>query len=86
MPADLWPERVFARLFLVGRPEEVQAQQRRLRNGQSILDTVREQAKRLQPQMGARDREKIDEYFTSVRELEQRMVINEAWARRPSRK
>jgi len=83
VPADLWPERVFARLFLEGRPEEVQAQQRRLRNGQSILDTVREQARRLQPQMGARDREKIDEYFTSVRELEQRMVIHEAWARRP---
>src|SRR5690606_24706992 len=70
-------------LFLEGRPDEVKAQQRRLRNGQSILDAVREQARRLQPQMGVRDREKIDEYFTSVRELEQRMVINEAWARRP---
>jgi len=83
VPADLWPERVFAKLFLEGRPDEVQAQQQRLRNGQSILDAVREQARRLQPQMGVRDREKIDEYFTSVRELEQRMVINEAWARRP---
>ena len=35
---------VFARLFLEGRPDEVQAQVRRLRDGQSILDAVRDQA------------------------------------------
>ena len=39
-----------------------------------LLDAVGDQARRLQPVLGAADREKIDEYFTSVRELEQRLA------------
>jgi hypothetical protein len=74
---------VFNRLFLEGRPEEVRAQARRLRDGRSILDLVRDQARSLQPVLGVRDREKVDEYFTSVRELEQRMARSEEWSRKP---
>lgn len=83
IPSDLYPASVFARLFLEGRPDEVEAQARRLRDGQSILDMVRDQAKRLQPALGSRDREKLDEYFTSVRELEQRMAGAETWSKKP---
>ena len=83
VPPDLWPANVFARLFLEGRPDEVEAQRRRLRNGKSILDTVSEQAKRMAPALGSRDREKVDEYFTSVRDLEQRMVTAQEWALKP---
>ena len=86
VPPDLYPASVFARLFLEGRPDEVQAQARRLRDGQSILDTVREQAKAMSPKLGTRDREKVDEYFTSVRELEQRMVTAEEWSKKPKPK
>ncbi|MBL8799095.1 MAG: DUF1552 domain-containing protein, partial [Planctomycetia bacterium] len=43
-------------------------------------------AKRMQPALAARDKEKMDEYFTSVRELEQRMAVNEEWAKRPKPK
>jgi hypothetical protein len=86
VPSDLYPAAVFARLFLEGRPDEVEAQARRLRNGQSILDTVRDQARKLEPQLGTRDRDKMDEYFTSVRELEQRMVVTEQWSKKPKPK
>ena len=86
VPPEMWPASVFAKLFLEGRPDEVQAQERRLRDGQSILDTVREQAKSISPKLGARDREKVDEYFTSVRELERRMVIAEEWSKKPKPK
>lgn len=86
VPPDLYPATVFARLFLEGRPDEVESQKRRLRDGLSILDTVREQAKQLSPKLAARDREKIDEYFTSVRELEQRMVTAEEWSKKPKPK
>src|SRR5262249_25652398 len=86
VPSDLYPAAGFARLFLEGRPDEVEAEARRLRNGQSILDTVREQAKRLEPTLGTRDRDKMDEYFTSVRELEQRMVVTEQWSKKPKPK
>jgi len=86
VPSDTSPARVFARLFLDDRPEEAQAQIRRLRDGLSVLDQVRGQAKQLETSLGASDREKLDEYFTSVRELEQRLANAEAWAKRPKPK
>ena len=83
VPADMFPASVFARLFLEGRPDEVQKQARRLQDGLSILDTVRDQAQRLDSKLGVRDREKMDEYFTSVRELEQRMTVAREWSTKP---
>src|SRR4029077_7148045 len=68
VPSDCWPSSVFARLFIEGRPDEVEAQKRRLRDGQSILDRVQREAKKLGKDLSASDREKLDEYFTSVRE------------------
>jgi hypothetical protein len=86
VPTESWPSSVFAKLFLEGRPDEVQAQARRLEDGQSVLDAVRDQAKRLQASASAGDREKLDEYFTSIRELEQRLAEAEAWSKKPKPK
>ncbi len=86
VPADCFPSSVFAKLFLEGRPDEVQTQLRRLRDGQSILDTVRDQTRKMQRAVGASDRDKLDEYFSSVRELEQRLAQAEEWARKPKPK
>ncbi|HUG69297.1 MAG TPA: DUF1552 domain-containing protein, partial [Pirellulaceae bacterium] len=86
VPTESWPSSVFAKLFLEGRPDEVQAQARRLEDGQSVLDAIRDQAKRLQSNLGSGDREKLDEYFTSVRELEQRLAQAEAWSKKPKPK
>ncbi len=86
VPADVYPSGVFARLFLEGRPDEVQAQARRLQDGQSILDVIRDQANSMQSSLGVNDREKLDEYFTSVRELEQRLSQAEVWSKKPKPK
>ena len=59
---------------------------RQLEDGRSILDDVRSQAKSLLSGLGSEDRDKLDEYLTSVRELEQRMVNDESWARKPKPK
>jgi hypothetical protein len=83
VPSDCWPASVFARLFLRGRPEDVAAQTQRLQDGQSILDTVRDQTKTMQQGLGAADRDRLDEYFSSVRELEQRLANAEQWSKRP---
>jgi hypothetical protein len=83
VPADTLPSKVFARLFLDGTPEEVRTQVRRLADGQSIMDTVQDQARSIERRLGRRDRAKLDEYFTSVRELEERLVKGQAWAKTP---
>ncbi len=81
VPADDSPSRVFAKMFLAGRADEVQAQVRRLEDNRSILDDVRQQAKSLRSDLGSDDREKLDEYMSSVRKLEQRLVTDEAWSK-----
>lgn len=86
VPTEDWPSHVFAKLFLEGGPEEVQAQARRLADGQSVLDSVRDQARKMKDRLGTADREKLDEYFTSVRELEQRLALAEAWSKKPKPK
>ena len=86
VPAESWPSSVFAKLFLEGRPDEVAAQARRLADGQSVLDAVRDQAGKLERVLGAGDREKLAEYFTSVRELEQRLAQAEFWSKKPKPK
>lgn len=86
VPADNSPSKVFARLFLDGRPDEVRGQVRRLEDGRSILDDVLSQADSLRTDLGSEDRDKLDEYLTSVRELEKRLVKEEAWCKTPKPK
>jgi hypothetical protein len=86
IPAGNSPSRVFARLFLDGSADEVQDQLRRLEDNRSILDDVRDQATGLRSGLGASDRDRLDEYLTSVRDLERRLVENEAWCKRPKPK
>ncbi len=77
---------MYARLFLNGKAEDVRAQTRKLRDGQSIMDSVRDQTRQLQGQRAARDRELLDEYFSAVREVEQRLVKASEWERKPKPK
>jgi hypothetical protein len=86
VPASSFPASVFSQLFIEGSAEEVESQRRRLRHGRSILDQVRDQVKGLNPAIGAADREKVDEYLTSVRELEQRLARAEEWSKKPKPK
>ncbi len=83
IPCEEKASDVFKRLFVQGTPAEVDAQLRKLAQGQSILDAVGSQAKDLQRSVGARDRDRLDQYFTSVRDLEQRMEMSKEWERRP---
>lgn len=83
IPADERPSRVFRNMFVDGTPTEINAQVQRLKQGQSIMDTVLGEAKDFQRGLGKQDREKLDEYFTSVREVEQRMIKAQDWTRHP---
>jgi hypothetical protein len=83
IPCDEKPSDIFNRLFIQGTPEEAAKQVRRLELGQSILDAVAGQAKTLQRQVGGADRDRLDQYFTSVRELERRMQMSREWEHKP---
>jgi Protein of unknown function (DUF1552) len=72
---EINPRSVFERLFAGGPGNESdQARARRDRYQKSVLDFVRDDADRLERQLGRTDRRKLDEYLTSVRELEQRIT------------
>ena len=57
-----------------------------LRSGQSALDTVLDEAKRLQKNASVSDKDKLDEYFTSLREMEQRMSRQREHLKKPQQK
>jgi hypothetical protein len=83
IPCDEKPSEVFADLFLQGSPAERERQVRKLDLGRSILDSLSDQARGLQRRVNGADRERLDQYFTSVRELEQRMQMSKEWEARP---
>jgi hypothetical protein len=69
MPAEIRPRAVFERLF--GAPDE---DPRARRYEKSILDLVTTDAQRLNAQVGAADKRKLDEYLFSIRDLEKRIA------------
>ncbi|MSU65540.1 MAG: DUF1552 domain-containing protein [Opitutus sp.] len=77
---------VFKQLFVQGSPAEVEAQILRLQVGRSILDTVGARAQALQRKTGAADRDRLDEYFSSVRDLESRLHASQGWEKKPKPK
>jgi hypothetical protein len=83
IPCEEKASDVFRRLFIQGSPDEMAEQIHWLELGQSILDAVADQAKSLQRGVGARDRDRLDQYFTSVRELEKRMAMSKEWEHKP---
>jgi hypothetical protein len=55
-----------------------------LDSGGSVLDLVLAEAKDLQRRVSGRDREKLDEYFSSVRDVEKKVQKQRKWLDRPS--
>lgn len=83
IPAESRPSRVFKKLFVDGSSAEKEITVERLKKGQSVLDAVAAETRRMQQRLSGRDREKIEQYFQSVREAEKRLVKAEAWEQRP---
>src|SRR5262245_28800490 len=83
VPATHWASSVFQQLFVQGTPEAIAREVRRLRDGRSILDDLRGQARTMSENLGAADRQRLDLFLTSIREAEQRLQQDEAWVHRP---
>ena len=86
IPAENSAMKLFTRLFVNDTPAEQERQAELIRSGRSVMDVIGAEAKSLQRELGAGDRDKLDAWFTSVRELEQRLAANEAWTHKPKPK
>ena len=74
MTPEVDPKQVFQRLFAGSDPTATkEARGQRDRYNKSILDFVRDDARDLQQKLGATDRRKVDEYLTSIRDIERRI-------------
>jgi hypothetical protein len=69
LPKEINPKLVFERLF--GGSDANREQ--RSKSRKSVLDFVREDSKDLARRVGSNDRRKLEEYFSSVRDIEQRL-------------
>lgn len=86
IPSETRPSQLYAKLFLEGKPDEKAKRRQQLKDGRSVLDSVTVQAGDLKRELGASDREKLDDYLAALRETEQRLLRAEAWEGRPKPK
>ena len=81
VPALSQPRQIFQRLL--GQDGASRADQALLENSGSILDLVLDQSKSLQRNLGIADRRKLDEFQSSVRDVEKRVERSQAWLEVP---
>lgn len=86
IPAEFRPSRMFAKMFLSGNAAEVARQKQKLVEGRSILDELMEQTRTLLGKATPGDRERLQEYFDSVRRAEKDLAEEQAWLDRPKPK
>jgi hypothetical protein len=77
LPKEVNPKLVFERIFGGGNDAE---RKQRAASRKSVLDFIREDSKSLNRQLGKGDQQKLDEYFSSIRDIEQRMQRGQSLA------
>lgn len=77
LPMEFRPSAVYARLF--GDGTDARHLEYLLDSHRSVLDLVRADARRLERDLGAADRERLDQYFTALRDVEQQLAAERAW-------
>lgn len=82
IPAETSPRRLYRAMFVAGTSDEKAATVRRIDAGGSVLDLVLDKATRLTRDARGKDRERLDQYFESVRDLEKRLVRAREWEHR----
>jgi hypothetical protein len=83
IPAINRPSEVFKKLFLASTPAQAEEEIRRIDEGRSMLDFVSAEAKQLSTKISSADRQRVDEYFHSVRDVERQLKMGREWVSRP---
>jgi hypothetical protein len=77
------PARLFEALFVQSDESSLGKERTRLTRRASVLDALRETARELDQKISAADRQKLDQYLTSVRDVERRLQMSQAWLDKP---
>ncbi|MEE2938254.1 MAG: DUF1552 domain-containing protein [Planctomycetota bacterium] len=77
------PARLFEALFVQSDESSLGKERTRLARRASVLDALRESARELDQKIGSADRQKLDQYLTSVRDVERRLQMSQAWLDKP---
>lgn len=77
------PAKLFQALFVNSSKTERERERMRLKHQGSVLDALRESAGALNRTLNAADRSKLDQYLTSVRDVEQRLQMSNKWLDQP---
>jgi hypothetical protein len=85
IPAENKPRRVFERLFSLDRAS-LKTEHERLQRRIKLVDAVAESARALDKKLGKTDRERMDQYLTSLNEVESRLAASEKWIDIPLKK
>ncbi len=85
IPAENNPRRVFDRLFR-GDQDSLKSEREKLKRRIKLVDAVLENARTLNKKLGRSDREKMDQYLTSLNEVESRLIASEKWIDIPLKK
>ena len=80
------PAELFEKLFISESPERQARRSQDNRVQASILDSVLEEANRLSRRVNKEDKDKLDEYLTSVRDVEKRLELRQRWDNQPKPK
>ena len=80
------PAQLFRALFVDQDNASRVMQRKVLLHRSSVLDALRESAKTLNGKLDASDRDKLDQYLTSVREVERRLQMSREWLDKPKPK
>ena len=85
IPAENNPRRVFDRLFR-GDRDSLETQRDNLKKRIRLVDAVLENARSLNRKLGKSDKQKMDQYLTSLNEVESRLIASEKWIDIPMKK
>ncbi len=83
VPPTTNPAELFDKLFASDSADRRSRREQENLVQASILDSVREEAKRLSGQVNQEDKAKLEEYFTSVRDVEKRLELRQRWTHLP---
>jgi hypothetical protein len=80
------PAELFEKLFISDSPERQARRAQENKVQASILDSVLDEANRLSKKVNQEDKAKLDEYLTSVRDVEKRLELRQRWTNQPKPK